>query len=90
MIDNVPDGVAGAAIYAGIDPYTMDEAAIAEVKKVMCMQKSLLRLYTVDMSSLQQALASGEVVAAMTWNDAYAGLKSHGCRSSICSIPRRA
>jgi spermidine/putrescine transport system substrate-binding protein len=78
MIDNVADGVAGAAIYAGIDPYTMDEAAIAEVKKVMCAQKPLLRLYTMDMSSLQQAMASGEIVAAMTWNDAYAGLKGQG------------
>jgi len=78
MIDNVPDGVAGAAIYAGIDPYTMDETSIAEVKKIMCAQRPLLRLYTVDMSSLQQAMASGEIIAAMTWNDAYAGLKSQG------------
>lgn len=76
MIDGVADAVAGAAIYAGIDPYTMDEAAIAEVKQVMCRQVPLLRLYTADMSSLQQSLASGEIVAAMTWNDAYAGLRS--------------
>ena len=39
MIDGVADAVAGAAIYAGIDPYTMDEAAIAEVKQVMHMER---------------------------------------------------
>ncbi len=78
MIDGVADAVAGAAIYAGIDPYTMDEAAIARVKEVMLRQKPLLRLYTADMTSLQQSMASGEIVAAMTWNDAYAGLKKAG------------
>ena len=78
MIDNIPDGVAGAAIYAGVDPYTMDEAAVAKVKHVMCEQLPLLRLYTVDMTSIQQAMASGEIVAAMTWNDAYAALQRDG------------
>ncbi|MGH6959640.1 MAG: extracellular solute-binding protein, partial [Dongiaceae bacterium] len=34
--------------------------------------------YTSDMTSLSQAIASGEVVAAMTWNDAYAALLRQG------------
>ncbi len=75
MIDGVADAVAGAAIYAGIDPYTMDEAAIARVKDVMRAQRPHLRMYTSDMTSLTQSIASGEIVAAMTWNDAYATLR---------------
>jgi spermidine/putrescine transport system substrate-binding protein len=78
MIDGVADAVAGAAIYAGVDPYTMDDAAIAKVKAVMVKQRPLLRLYTSDMTSLEQAMASGEIVAAMTWNDAYAALLKQG------------
>lgn len=78
MIDGVADAVAGAAIYAGLDPYTMDEAAIAKVKEVMVTQRPLLRLYTSDMTSLGQAMAAGEIVAAMTWNDAYAALLKEG------------
>jgi spermidine/putrescine transport system substrate-binding protein len=78
MIDGVADAVAGAAIYAGIDPYTMDESAIAKVKEVMVKQRPLLRFYTSDMTSLGQAIAAGEVVAAMTWNDAYAALRKQG------------
>lgn len=78
MIDGVADAVAGAAIYAGVDPYTMDEAAIAKVKGVMVAQRPLLRMYTSDMTSLAQSIASGEIVAAMTWNDTYASLRREG------------
>jgi spermidine/putrescine transport system substrate-binding protein len=78
MIDGVADAVAGAAIYAGVDPYTMDEAAIAKVKTVLTEQRPLLRMYTSDMTSLAQSIASGEIVAAMTWNDTYATLRRDG------------
>jgi spermidine/putrescine transport system substrate-binding protein len=88
MIDGVADAVAGAAIYAGVNPYTMDEAAIGEVKKAMCAQKPLLRMYTSDMASLEQAMASGEIVAAMTWNDAYAALKSQGVPVTYMLAPK--
>lgn len=78
MIDGVADAIAGAAIYAGIDPYTMDEAEIAKVKTVLVEQRPLLRMYTSDMTSLAQSIASGEIVAAMTWNDTYATLRREG------------
>lgn len=78
FIDNVADGVAAAAIYAGLDPYHMTVEDIAKLKEVMAKQRPLLRMYTVDMTSLQQAMAAGEIVAAEAWNDAYAGLKKEG------------
>jgi len=58
-----------AAIKAGVpfDQINTDEAfdAIAEVLRA---QRPLVRTYTDDTTSLNQALASGEMVAAMTWN----------------------
>jgi len=38
----------------------------------------LIRVYTDDTTNLQQALASGELVAAMTWNDSAVALKADG------------
>ena len=43
-------------------------------------QRPLLRGYTTDPTSVQQSLASGEVVAAMTWNDAATALKKQGVK----------
>jgi spermidine/putrescine transport system substrate-binding protein len=37
-----------------------------------------MRSYSTDVTSVQQALASGEVIAAMTWNDSAVALKKQG------------
>ena len=37
-----------------------------------------MRFYSNDMTSIQQALASGELVAAVVWNDSYTFLKGEG------------
>lgn len=44
----------------------------------MRAQRPLMRLYTDDTTTLEQALASGEMVAAMTWNSSATTLKSEG------------
>ena len=41
-------------------------------------QRPLLRSYTTDMTSVEQSLASGELVAAMTWNASATTLKKQG------------
>ena len=41
-------------------------------------QRPLLRNYTTDMTSVEQSLASGELVAAMTWNASATALKKQG------------
>lgn len=58
-----------AAIKAGVpfDEIATDEAFEA-ISAVLREQRPLVRTYTDDTSSLNQALASGELVAAMTWN----------------------
>ena len=68
-----------AAIYAGV-PFSEihTDEGIAKVKAVLEEQRPLVRLYTDDMTTLEQALASGELVAAMTWNSSPVALKAEG------------
>jgi len=68
-----------AAIQAGVD--FKDIASDTGFKKVAATlrkQRPLIRLYTDDTTTLQQALATGEIVAAMTWNESPVVLKKDG------------
>lgn len=68
-----------AAIYAGIDvtqPIKMDD--IAKVRPLLEKQRPLLRFYSADSTQVEQSLAAGEVVAAMTWNQSPLGLTNQG------------
>ena len=67
------------AIYAGIDfaDFATDES-FEKVAALMRKQRPLIRMYTDDTTSLEQALASGELVAAMTWNSSAVVLKAQG------------
>lgn len=58
-----------AAIKAGVpfDEIHTDDA-FARISTVLREQRPLVRVYTDDVSTLGQALSSGELVAAMTWN----------------------
>lgn len=68
-----------AAIYAGVpfDQIHTDEN-IEKVAAVLREQLPLVRMYTDDMTTMEQALASGELVAAMTWNSSPVALKAEG------------
>ncbi|MEM9097583.1 MAG: extracellular solute-binding protein [Pseudomonadota bacterium] len=67
------------AIYSGVDFKDIDsDAAFAKIGDVMRKQRPLIRVYTDDTTSLQQALASGELAAAMTWNETATTLKAEG------------
>ena len=69
MIDSLIDGVMVAAIYSGAkDPFNMTDAEVEKVRGLMREQRPLLRFYTNDTTTWEQALASGEVVAAASWN----------------------
>ena len=79
MIDSLIDGVAVAAIYVGLDPWNLDtQEKVDMVAEAMRKQRPLLRMYTNDMTSVDQALASGELVAAVTWNGSVARLTEQG------------
>ncbi len=67
------------AIYAGVDfkQLSTDEN-FKKVADLMRKQRPLIRQYTDDTTTLEQALASGELVAAMTWNSSAVTLQKQG------------
>ena len=67
------------AIYAGVDFKDIaSEEGFKKVAAIMRKQRPLIRTYTDDTTSLEQALASGELVAAMTWDSSAVVLKGEG------------
>lgn len=77
-IDAVHDTPLVAALLAGVNPFDMSEADMEKVADKLRQQRPLLTSYTTDMTSVEQALASGELAAAMTWNASAVALKAQG------------
>src|SRR6185436_18127438 len=77
-IDAVHDTPVVAALLAGVNPFDMSSADMDKVADKLREQRPLLRNYTTDMTSVEQALSSGELVAAMTWNASATTLKKQG------------
>ncbi|MBL0373505.1 extracellular solute-binding protein [Rhizobium sp. KVB221] len=77
-LDSMADAVGAAALYKGINAYQMSAADMETVRGALEEQRPLLRFYSNDPTTLQQALTSGEIVAANTWNDTYVALKGQG------------
>ncbi len=86
MIDSLIDGVMVAAIYSGAkNPFDMTEAEVAKTKELMVQQRPLLRFYSNDNTGWQQALASGELIAADSWNDTILNLSNQGIPATFMS-----
>jgi spermidine/putrescine transport system substrate-binding protein len=60
------------------DPYNMTDEEIAKVQAKLIEQKPLLRFYWSDNSAMEQALASGEIVASSAWNSSALTLQNQG------------
>ncbi len=58
--------------------FDLDDDQLAEVRKMLQKQKELLRFHWDSETAMQQAMASGEIVVAYSWNSAYASLKAAG------------
>ncbi len=68
-----------AALVLGYDNiYDLDDNQLAEVKKLAAKQRDMLRMYWSDATQLEQAIATGEVIAAYSWNSSVANLKKQG------------
>lgn len=79
MIGNEGDSWWCAAIYAGVPFDEIEtEENIEKVANLLREQLPLVRMYTDDMTSVEQALSAGELVAAMTWNSSPTALKADG------------
>jgi spermidine/putrescine transport system substrate-binding protein len=69
MLASGGDAWWSAAIKAGVAFEDIkSEDAFVRIAKVLRQQRPLVRFYTDDTTTLGQALSSGELVAAMTWN----------------------
>src|SRR6476660_4525162 len=77
-IDAVHDTPIVAALLAGVNPFDMTPEQMDKVAAKLPEQRPLLSSYTTDMTSVEQALASGQLVAAMTWNASATSLKKQG------------
>ncbi len=77
-IDAVHDTPVVAGVLAGVDPFNMSDADIEKVRALLQKQREIVKMYTTDLTSVEQALASGELVAAMTWNASAVSLKKQG------------
>ena len=78
VLEGVDDTVPFIAHLIGVDPYAMSDA---DWQKVQAKLKELIaqaRFVSSDNTSLAQGLASGELVAAITWRTVYATLKREG------------
>lgn len=78
IIDAAEDSWWCAAIYAGVDFKNVSDDDIEKVTGLLRKQADLLRFRQSDSTTLVQALASGEVVAAMTWSDVPTTLIAEG------------
>ena len=68
-----------AAIKAGIPFSNIDsEEAFTKIAAELRQQRPLIKVYTDDMATVEQALASGELAAAMTWNSSAVALGAEG------------
>ena len=68
-----------AALAQGFDnPFSLTDAQLAALKPVLAQQKGLMRFYWDSQTSMEQSMASGEIVAAYGWNSSYAALKAAG------------
>ncbi|WP_205926236.1 ABC transporter substrate-binding protein [Rhizobium sp. P38BS-XIX] len=77
-IDAVHDTPIVAALLAGVNPFDMTPDQLNKVADKLREQRPLMSAYTTDMTSVEQSLASGQLVAAMTWNASAVALKKQG------------
>ncbi|MFZ5791247.1 MAG: ABC transporter substrate-binding protein [Pseudomonadota bacterium] len=80
VFDSLIDGVSIAAIMAGVDPFKYTDDSIAKTKKKLEELAQNVLYFSNDTTTMEQALASGELVAATTWNDSWNRLKKQGLK----------
>lgn len=77
--DSVDGAVLVAALVAGVaDPFHMTDAELGEVTELLRKQRDVLRFWWTEQTTVEQSIASGELVAAYAWNDAVVRLKNNG------------
>jgi spermidine/putrescine transport system substrate-binding protein len=79
--EDITDTAIVAALVAGVpkdDLYHMSDEQLAKVAEALRKQRPLLRFYWSDNTTMEQALATGEIVASSAWNSSVVALKKQG------------
>jgi spermidine/putrescine transport system substrate-binding protein len=87
VLEGVDDTVPFIARMIGVDAYTMNPADWQKVQAKLRALVKQLRFVSSDDTSLAQGLASGELVAAMSWRVTYRTLKSEGKKVAFMNPP---
>ncbi|MEX2650217.1 MAG: extracellular solute-binding protein [Alphaproteobacteria bacterium] len=78
-VDETEDNFRGVALAIGIKNVTsMTEEDRQKVKVALLEQKKIVRFYWESATDLANAMASGEIVVAVCWNETSATLKKQG------------
>lgn len=79
MGEDITDtGIITGLLVGAENPYQMTDEELEKVRAKLQEQKPLLRFYWNDTTVLEQAMASGEVVAAPAWNSSVVALSNAG------------
>ncbi len=79
IFDSAESMTAFAGLVAGVgDPFNMTEEEIGRTREVMERMHPNMRFYWTDTTQVEQALASGELVASTAWNESVVTLKAEG------------
>jgi spermidine/putrescine transport system substrate-binding protein len=87
VLEGVDDTVPFIAHMIGVDAYNMSEADWQKVQAKLRELIGQVRFVSSDNTSLAQGLASGELVAAMSWRVVYATLKREGVSVAYMNPP---
>jgi spermidine/putrescine transport system substrate-binding protein len=79
VFDSV-DAIAGITglLVGAADPFNMTDAELVKARKVLEKIHGNMRFWWTDQSAVEQALASGEMIAGYAWNSAVVNLKKEG------------
>jgi spermidine/putrescine transport system substrate-binding protein len=87
VLEGVDDTVPFIARMIGIDAYAMNDADWQKVQAKLRELVPQLRFVSSDNTSLAQGLASGEIVAAMSWRTVYTNLVAQGVKVAHMNPP---
>jgi spermidine/putrescine transport system substrate-binding protein len=89
MSGDAADAVPIAGIVNGAkDPFNQTDDELAASKALLLKQKPLLRFYWDSNTTVEQSLASGEIVAASAWNSSLYTLQDQGVNAKFMSPPK--
>jgi spermidine/putrescine transport system substrate-binding protein len=87
VLDGVDDVIPFIAKMIGVDAYSMSEADWTRVQAKLKQLMPQLRFVSSDSTALAQGLASGELVAAMSWRTTFASLNREGRKVAYLEPP---